>query len=175
MNRTAQTDVWKGLAAGAIAGAAGAWAMTQLHVSLYGRGVTGSREPQSHRPVDQPDQDAAMKAAAQVVSLADYTLTQRQKRQGAVIVHYIFGASLGALYGAIAARWPRARWGAGLPFGALVWAIADEAALPALGLAHGPAAYPTSVHAEMLAAHLLFGSATDAALTTVYRGLGNDG
>ena len=37
--------------------------MTQFHTLLYGGGVTGAHEPQSHRPVDE-DGDAAMKAAA---------------------------------------------------------------------------------------------------------------
>lgn len=76
---------------------------------------------------------------------------------------------MGALYGGLAHVWPVVATGAGVPFGAAVWLIADELALPALGLAERPQAYPVSTHAEMLAAHVVFGLATHATTQQVLR------
>jgi uncharacterized membrane protein YagU involved in acid resistance len=50
---------------------------------------------------------------------------------------------------------------AGLPFGTLVWAAADEGLVPALGLSKSPAEYPLSIHAYALASHLVFGLTTE--------------
>jgi putative membrane protein len=154
--------IWKGITAGVIGALAGGWAMTQFHVLLYGRGVTGTREPQSHRPVDGDD-DAATKAAEIVArEIAGHGLTKREKQAAAPAVHYAFSAFVGAIYGAAIELAPAARAGRGTAFGAVVWLVADEVALPLLRLAKGPAAYPLSTHAEMLAAHLVFGWTTDA-------------
>jgi hypothetical protein len=157
---TTRPHVARGVAAGFIGGIVGGWAMTQFHTLLYGGGVTGTHEPQSHRPVDE-DGDAAMKAAAASYrAAAGDDLAYKQKQSGGVIVHYAFAASCGAAYGLAVGVWPTIGRGFGLPFGAVLWLAADELAMPLLGLAKGPAAYPATVHAEMLAAHLVYGAAT---------------
>jgi uncharacterized membrane protein YagU involved in acid resistance len=51
--------------------------------------------------------------------------------------------------------------GFGLPFGFAVWAMADEAVVPALGLSRPPSDYPLSTHAYSVAAHLVYGLATE--------------
>ncbi|BCS31849.1 hypothetical protein TBR22_A10520 [Luteitalea sp. TBR-22] len=164
-----QTTTWTGAAlTGALGGIVGAWVMTRFHVALYGRGVTGTREPQSHRPVDGGRHDPATKAADEVVTaLTSAPLDEREKRAAGPIVHYAFGASAGALYGVLAHRWPTVAGGWGVPYGLAVWLVADETALPLLGLADGPRAYPWTTHAEMLAAHAVFGSATHVAMTAL--------
>ena len=132
--------------------------------ALYGRGVADTREPQSHRPVDGTD-DAATKAADVVAhALAGRRLNRREKQIGAPIVHYAFGASMGALYGLLYALRPDAARQSGLLFGSLVWLGADEIALPLAGLADGPRAYPAAVHTEMLGAHLVYGYTTDVVM-----------
>lgn len=158
-------STWRGLAAGALGGLVGSWVMTQFHVALYGRGVTDTREPQSHRPVSAQD-DATTKAADVIArTTTQRRLSRREKQVGGPAVHYAFGASTGALYGLLSAYTPAVRRGAGIPFGIAVWLVADEIMLPLLRLAKGPRAYPAAVHGEMLAAHIVFGLATDAALT----------
>ena len=52
---------------------------------------------------------------------------------------------------------PQVTAGAGLPFGAVFWAVADEVGVPLLGLAKGPTAYPVSTHVYALASHLVYG------------------
>lgn len=157
-----------GVAAGVIGGLVGAFVMTRFHVALYGRGVTGVTEPQSHRPVDGGRHDPTTKAAEAIVTtVADRRLTHRQKKVAGPVVHYLFGASVGAAYGALSHAWPDVQRGQGVPYGLAVWVLADEVALPILGLAHGPSAYPFSTHAEMLAAHVVFGYTTHHATRQV--------
>jgi putative membrane protein len=47
--------------------------------------------------------------------------------------------------------------GAGLPFGAAFWLLADEVSVPLLGLSKGPTEYPVSTHVYALASHLVYG------------------
>ena len=52
---------------------------------------------------------------------------------------------------------PEVTAGAGLPFGTAFWLVADETAVPLLGLAKGPTEYPVSTHVYALASHLVYG------------------
>ena len=67
----------------------------------------------------------------------------------------------GGLYGAIAELKPATTAGAGLPFGAAVWLIADEIIVPAFGLSKPPTEYPPSTHAYSIASHLVYGLTTE--------------
>ena len=51
--------------------------------------------------------------------------------------------------------------GAGLPYGASIWIVADEGVVPALGLSKSPAEYPLSIHAYALASHFVYGLTTE--------------
>ncbi|MFN2452708.1 MAG: DUF1440 domain-containing protein [Pyrinomonadaceae bacterium] len=73
------------------------------------------------------------------------------------------GATSGAIYGVTAELVPVVTVGAGIPFGAAVWLIADDAAVPALGLSKSPTEYPLSTHAYALASHFVYGLTTDIA------------
>ena len=84
------------------------------------------------------------------------------------VVHYAYGAIQGGFYGALSSgRGGRDLLG-GVGFGAGLWALGDELAGSALGLAEGPGNYPVSQHLHRLGAHLVYGVAT-AAVTTVLR------
>ena len=61
------------------------------------------------------------------------------------------------MYGAAAELAPEVAAGVGLPFGAVFWLVADEGAVPLLGLSKGPTEYPLSMHVYALASHLVFG------------------
>jgi len=73
----------------------------------------------------------------------------------------VMSVASGGIYGAVAERLPGASMGAGLPFGAAVWLVADEVVVPALGLSKKPTEYPFSSHAYALASHLVYGLATE--------------
>src|SRR5215204_7433960 len=72
---------------------------------------------------------AAQLLARQVLGRS---LTYQELRVGAPMMHYAFGAAVGALYGLYAER--RRSQGSGAGFGVIVWLAADELAMPLLGL-----------------------------------------
>jgi putative membrane protein len=111
---------------------------------------------------DEEKDDATERLANAVsVAVSGHELTEREKDVGGVGFHYAMGATSGALYGALAEIVPQAKAGAGLPFGAAVWLIADEGIIPAVGLSKSPAEYPLSIHAYSFASHLVYGLTTE--------------
>lgn len=168
-------NVWKGLAAGVVAGLAAAWAMNQFQAA-WSRRVAGEershgaqslqqgtpqhgvgRELQAEGKDDERDDAAGRLANAIAVSTLDQELGEREKETAGTVFHYAMGATSGALYGAAAEILPEVKIGAGLPFGAAVWVVADEGLVPALGLSKSATEYPLSIHAYAFTSHLVFG------------------
>jgi putative membrane protein len=153
------------LVAGVAGGLAGSFAMERYQRAL-GRissdlgGAPGAGGQQYRQPQSEP----STYVAADVVSRAatGVALRPQDKPLGGSIVHYAFGATIGGLYGVLAARRPDTAAGLGLPFGAAVWMTADEIGMPALGLAKRPAAYPLTDHLSALTAHLVFGAVMES-------------
>jgi hypothetical protein len=81
-------------------------------------------------------------------------------------VHIGYGLAVASLYGVVGGS--RDRGGAravlgGALFGAGLWLLGDELAVPLLGLSDNPTRYPVTSHLQSLAQHLGFGVATAAA------------
>lgn len=94
-------------------------------------------------------------------------LSPEGKAKGAQIVHYAFGAGLGAAYGLLRESIPSLHKPAGvLAYGFGAWMLGDNLVLPAFRLAAWPNAYPLKTHAYALAAHLAFAAAVSAAYET---------
>ena len=87
------------------------------------------------------------------------------------IVHYGFGAVMGAAQGAVAAVTPIAGIGGGLGFGAGVWAGAHAIVVPALGLAPSPRRGPPGQEMVELALHLVYGVCAERVRRLVVRRL----
>lgn len=118
------------------------------------------------------DEPSTVKAADQVSQAATGKSVPKEKRDLAgQAVHYGFGALLGGLYGGVGTAFPQARTGLGAPFGAAVWAVADETLVPAAGLSEPSSKSPPSTHLYSLASHLVFGVVLDATQTALQRGL----
>jgi uncharacterized membrane protein YagU involved in acid resistance len=74
-------------------------------------------------------------------------------------MHYAFGASAGATYGALAVINPNSTLLRGPIFGAALWVVADQMALPLLRLSPWPwRAYPASTNLQHLASHVVYGT-----------------
>ncbi len=159
-----------GATAGAIGGIVGSWAMVQFNHLVGGSDEDGGSHRHRRDQASPNETDGTISdepASEQVAALTaepvlGRRLDDREKKIGGSLLHYAFGAAMGALYGAAAERDPRATMGAGMPFGAAVWATADELALPALGLARPQSEYPPSRHASALGSHLVFGLTVEA-------------
>lgn len=111
-----------------------------------------------------------MKAASAISeNIFDHKLAKSEKKIAGPAVHYALGTITGGLYGAAAELAPAVSAGVGLPFGAIFWLAADEAAVPALGLSKSPTEYPLSTHAYALTSHFVFGLTTDIVRRAVRR------
>ncbi len=167
-----RTDVIKGTVAGLVGGLVASWTMNQFQAA-WTKATEGFQKPhgaQSLQPSDTPDsgrsseqnkenQDDATVKAAKAISegVFGHELKESEKKPAGAAVHYAFGTATGGLYGAAAEIAPQVTTGLGLPFGAAFWMVADEGAVPLLGLSKGPTEYPVSTHVYALTSHLVYG------------------
>jgi hypothetical protein len=158
--------VGKGLIAGLIGGLAGTWAMSEAqrawtravggHVPESAGGKHDARDWQE-RSEGQNSNELAAQALARY--LLGRRLTRDELRVAAPVMHYLFGAAMGALYG-VYAQGRQVRT-SGAAFGMAVWLGADEIAMPVLGLSQPTTRRPVEMHLQSLIAHLVFGTVTE--------------
>ena len=159
--------------AGVIGGLAGTWTMSEAQ-RVWTHAVDGEAPPESaagkHDARDWQERDEGQNSneiAAQAVAtrVIGRRLDRGELAVGAALMHYSFGAAVGALYGAYASR--RRRPGTGVGFGLMVWLLADEIAMPLLGLSDSTLRRPLEKHLHSIAAHIVFGMATEQARSTI--------
>lgn len=161
----------KGMVAGMVGGLIGTIVMTQFQngwttaskkLSKNGDGAR-QQDGESAR-AEQESEDATMKAAGKIAEVAGRRLSHEQKKKAGPFVHYGFGTLQGAMYGAVTelAKVPGG-FVPSLVFGAALFTVADELALPALGLSGNPAEYPITTHLYGLASHIVYGLSTEVA------------
>jgi hypothetical protein len=154
-----RANIFKGALAGAVGGLVASFAMNQFQKawSTAEEKITGKKEQQ------RDGEDATMKTADRIASaIQGRHLTKQEKQKAGPVVHYAFGALMGAVYGAAVELNPSAHSLAGVPFGTILFASADEVALPALGLSGKPTEYPLSKHVYGFASHAVYGVTTEA-------------
>ena len=167
-------SLYYGACAGALAGLAGALAMNQFQrlAARVGEGREADdatvglprtgRGPQPAQAIGNASEDATARVANAALSTVGYELTDpRTKQRAGEFVHLAFGALNGALYGLAAELDPRVTAAAGVPFGASVWAVADEGVVPALGLSRGPREASPGLLAYGFLSHCVFGVTTE--------------
>jgi putative membrane protein len=177
-----ERDVLKGIVAGLIGGLVASCSMNRFQAA-WTRLAEGFEKPhgaQSMQPSagektgqrpsqNQEDQDDATVEAAKIISesIFGHELEESEKKPAGAAVHYAFGTATGGLYGAIAEVTPEVTTGAGLPFGAIFWVVADETAVPLLGLSKGPTEYSLSTHVYAFVSHLVYGLSAELTRRTV--------
>jgi len=136
--------------------------------------VTKLAEAEEKQNSKKKTEEPATVKAAQEISegVLGHKLTAREKGTAGEAVHYAMGASSGLIYGVAAEIEPLTTVGAGMPFGTAVWLIADDVAVPALGLSKSPTAYPLTTHAYAISSHLVYGLTTEVTRRAVRRFLG---
>jgi len=160
--------VLKGLAAGLVGGLVASWTMNRFQELWFSVADKG----QSSAPGDEEPDDTTVRTASAISEgLFDHKLTTTEKKIAGPAVHYSLGTGVGGLYGAVAEVAPGVTAGAGLPFGAAFWLVVDEGAVPILGLAKGPTAYPLSTHVYALTSHFVYGLTTELVRRSVRNAL----
>ena len=146
----------RGLIAGAAGGLAGAALMGPFHAAAS----------KVIKPPSPQGEDATEKVANAVARKATgRTLSRSKKPKAGQIVHFVFGASVGALYGLLAEEFSPLSIGAGALgalFGTAVYLGAHATLVPALGLAPSPVRNGPAREGTELASHLAYGLVTEA-------------
>lgn len=168
--------VLRGMAAGFLAGLTASWVMNRFqqlrpvhHCELGSTGESSSGPQRQQQSSQQrqaaggaEEEDATVKTAELISrDVFGHELSDKEKQIAGPVVHYGYGAVIGSIYGGLAELVPVTGAGFGLPFGAALWLLGDEVAVPALGLAKPPTEYPPEVHADALSAHFMYGMTTD--------------
>lgn len=170
-----ERDLTSHILAGIAGGLVASFAMERFQralgaISSDAGGAPGGGGQQYRKPQSEP----ATYKAADAISEAStgHAVPRAYKPAAGSLVHYAFGGAMGAIYGAATARKPDLAAGAGLPFGAAVWIVADEIGVPVAGLSKPPTAYPLKDHASAFAAHLVYGATTEGVRRLVLSALG---
>jgi len=153
----------KGLVAGLVGGLVGTIVMTEFQ-KAWTKAAEAMQNGDHARKEQQQGENATMKAAAKIAHIGGRELSHEQKMKAGPLVHYSFGTLQGAMYGAMT-EMTRTPGGflPGLLFGAALFGLADEVAVPALGLSGKPNESPLSTHLYAAAAHCVYGMATEFA------------
>ncbi len=154
-------DVVKGAFAGLVGGLIASFVMNEFQALLSA--LSENEEDSKKEKSKKEEQEPATVKAAEGISenLFDHELTRSEKKIAEPVMHYAMGATSGLIYGAAAEIASMTTVGAGLPFGAAVWLVADDVIVPALGLSKSATEYPLSTHAYALSSHLVYGLTTD--------------
>ncbi|MEO5953317.1 MAG: hypothetical protein ABIQ44_12700 [Chloroflexia bacterium] len=173
-----KTNRYKGFIVGALGGVVGVMAMDgywKAVVSITGRDPREASVPKNKKAQALDDisvvgkqhkeGEGSTEAVGRIAFEAVTGKEPRTKETSKALsteVHWAFGMSAAALYGALrgSARWPDVLGGVALGVG--LWGLGDELAVPLLGLAGGPTSSPPELHAYTLGAHIAYGLAAAA-------------
>ena len=139
-----EKSIAKGLLAGLIGGLV-ATAAKSLAEKIY--------PPRTHGEPEPPEMLAE--------KLGGHELSGPAKAFAAGTIHWGFGATAGAAYGALAEYFPAATDKDGASFGLALATLTHEGALPAMGLSADPEDQTSREHTSEMATHLIFGVVTE--------------
>jgi hypothetical protein len=158
--------MYQGIIAGGLAGLVGTWAMNEVqrvwtHAADDAPPESAAGRHDAREWQERSENRNSNELAAQAVArpILGRCLTRQELGFAAPLVHYLFGAGVGAIYGAYAERRKTDSSGAG--FGTTVWLVADEIAMPFLGLSESTTRRPLEMHLQSLVAHLAYGTVTE--------------
>ena len=144
-------DPVRGALAGLAAGLVASLVMNQFQALAQKVMPPNDREEES-----EPATGKAADAVA--IAATGNPVPELRKPAAGNFVHYAFGAALGVGYG-IAAEYRREiTIGYGTGYGLAVAGIADEAAVPALGLGPPATETPPATHLYAAVSHMVFGA-----------------
>jgi Protein of unknown function (DUF1440) len=164
-----EIDLMKGLLAGVAGGLLASYLMEQFQAAWSATSeAMGSSKKRGGRKADPTTVKAANVISEKVTG---HKLPGNYKSIAGEAMHYGMGASSAAVYGVLAEVAPIVTIGNGVGFGTGVWVLADELAVPAVGLSKPPKEIPLTIHLYALASHLVYGWITETVRQAVRRAL----
>lgn len=169
MSANNKPHLLRGVVAGLAGGLAASWVMN-VFMAGPGKSLTHAvqsdeqnRKDEQASQSDEPKEDATMKTAEAVVHAVTggRHLSMEEREKGGPIVHYAFGALMGAVYGGLAEYTEVVTAGFGTSFGAALFGGGDIVAVPVLNLSGAPTDSPVSSYASPFAAHIVYGVTTE--------------
>ncbi|MGI8770860.1 MAG: DUF1440 domain-containing protein [Acidobacteriaceae bacterium] len=167
----------RGVLAGLAGGLIAAFVMNEFQAALS-KATEALKEQKSspqqaqHQDGEQQDgrekpDDATQKAADRIAAaVTGVHLTKQQKEIYGPMVHYGMGAVSGIVYGVAAECLKSARIGFGTLFGTVLFVLADEIAVPALGLSQSPTEQPATAQITPWLSHLVYGLTVESVCWT---------
>src|SRR5438477_9562636 len=147
MNYSEHTDgeshSWRGLAAGMIGGWVASWVMNRAQAAFQGAS-SGDDQGEAPHEEEPANVEVARRLSRKVLH---HELDDSEKEIAGEAVHYAFGTGAGAAYGRFCERAPEYHPRRGLAYGAAVWALADETAVPGFLLSRPPGEVQLPKHA----------------------------
>lgn len=151
-----------GLVRGAIAGAAGVWALHEVDKYLTARESAATRAATiAARPGGL---DAAHVLADRATKAVGAELAHPEANSVGLALKYAIGIVPAALLGALRDRLVWLTAGRGFAFGVATWAIEDEWIPSQTGIAGPPTKYPWQAHGRGFIGHVVYGLTVDAVL-----------
>lgn len=150
----------RGALAGAVAGAAGSFAMDRSQAAVSALSSSDDDEPATQQAAD---------AIGEQLTGSD--VPEADKPLAGQAIHYALGVGLGVAYAVAAEFRPAVTKGYGTAFGIGTATLLDQGAVPAVGLGDPPwkAGPATTIYAY--ASHLVFGGMTELVRREVRRTL----
>ncbi len=164
--------VWKGVGVGAVSGLVASWAMLAF-IDGPGRRLLDmlKTDEDRKREAARQERDGADTPESVTMQAADVFaskstggkhLSLEGRKRGGTLVHYGFGAAMGAFYGGVVELAPVVGAGVGIPFGTVLWASTDLVSVPAVGFAKWPTDEPAAAHVTHWMAHVIYGMGLEA-------------
>ncbi len=165
---TPRKNIPAGLLAGAASGVVASWLMLRF-IQGPGFRIQEALKTQDNRDADVAEQrqqgtdqpeTVTMQAAESFASHlpGGRHLSRTEKEQGGTVVHYGFGALMGAVYGLASEYTTLPGLGFGTLFGTVLWTGTDLFSVPAVGFAKWPTQEPASAHLSHWLAHMVYGT-----------------
>ena len=163
------TDIMKGLLAGVAGGILASYLMEQFQAAWEAAADAMSSD---RKRAGRKSDPATVKAANVIAKkITGRKIPRDYKPIAGEAVHYGVGATSAAVYGVLAEVAPVVTVAEGTAFGAGVWLLANELAVPAAGLSKPAREIPVTTHIYALASHLVYGWITETVRRAVRRAL----
>lgn len=154
---------------GAIAGAAGVWAMDRIGWYMYLREDPRARQRETEaRPGGL---DPAHVIANRIAGMLGRELHPKQPNPWGIVAHFALGILPGALYGVLRHRVKGLSDAQGFLYGLGLFVVNDEIVNAALKLSGPPQAYPWQAHARGVVSHVVLAMVMDTVLRVMDREL----